>query len=74
MLQLEGGGECLDEEVEGGRDEDAKSLSMESEGNEDDVVHCVCGSEVDEGFMIQVGSWSGVASFPGSCVGPERMF
>ena len=57
MLQLEGGGECLDEEVvEGGRDEDAKSLSMESEGNEDDVVHCVCGSEVDEGFMIQVGS------------------
>ena len=52
------GGEGLDEEVEGGRDEDAKSLSMESEGNEDDVVHCVCGSEVDEGFMIQVGCWS----------------
>lgn len=23
-------------------------------GSRDDVVHCVCGSEVDEGFMIQV--------------------
>ena len=56
VLQLEGG-EGLGEEMEGGRDEDAKS-SMESEGNEDDVVHCVCGSEVDEGFMIQVGYWS----------------
>ena len=24
-------------------------------GNRDDVVHCICGSDVDEGFMIQVG-------------------
>lgn len=29
----------------------------EEEGmrNKDDVVHCICGSSVDEGFMIQVG-------------------
>ena len=25
----------------------------------DDVVHCLCGSEVDEGFMIQVGVATG---------------
>lgn len=25
-----------------------------SEVMSDDVVHCVCGSDVDEGFMIQV--------------------
>ena len=34
------------EEFCGGRKKDG--------GNRDDVVHCVCGSELDEGFMIQV--------------------
>ena len=31
----------------------------EEEGGEgtDDVVHCICGSQVDEGFMIQVRTW-----------------
>ena len=27
--------------------------------NPDDVVHCICGSTVDEGFMIQVCMLSG---------------
>ena len=30
-----------------------RSLSPSGEAN-DDVVHCVCGDETDEGFMIQV--------------------
>lgn len=29
-------------------------LPTPSEDSSDDVVHCVCGSDVDEGFMIQV--------------------
>ena len=51
---LDDGADLVDE-GEGGGAEDVRSPSMGSEGNEDDVVHCVCGSEVDEGFMIQVG-------------------
>ena len=31
-----------------------RSTSPSSEVNDDDVVHCVCGDETDEGFMIQV--------------------
>ncbi len=29
--------------------------STKEEESSDDVVHCVCGSNIDEGFMIQVG-------------------
>ena len=38
-------------ELEGGG---GYSLSPTNEGTEEDVVHCVCGSIEDEGFMIQV--------------------
>lgn len=41
--------------VEGQGGRELKSPSpTESEETSDDVVHCVCGSTVDEGFMIQV--------------------
>lgn len=52
-MLLDDGVDLVDE-GEGIGVEDARSPSVGSDGNEDDVVHCVCGSEVDEGFMIQV--------------------
>ena len=38
------------------QDIEMRSLSPteSEEENSDDVVHCICGSIVDEGFMIQV--------------------
>ena len=46
------GSEML-EELE--MEEEYPSSLLDSEEESDDVVHCICGSTVDEGFMIQVG-------------------
>ena len=45
-------GDRVDEVGKGSRRHSASSAGSDPQG--DDVVHCKCGSDVDEGFMIQV--------------------
>ena len=46
--------ELSDEDDEDWEDYCTGGVKKRAGGSRDDVVHCVCGSEVDEGFMIQV--------------------
>lgn len=42
------------EEMDTSNEGESHSLSPKNEASEEDVVHCLCGSIEDEGFMIQV--------------------